>query len=153
MAKKTNQGVNGDEGVLDLGTPVGPAQIITVPVDGTTGYGDDELAALEQLEEMALEPEQIEGDSLAGDAAVSALEERTERLAEFARKRHASRVHRKVSAAVIGGGIAGAIPALLEAVDALELPSSVQPFVVLAAAILGLFAAAYATPERETPEF
>ena len=61
-------------------------------------------------------------------------------------------MHRKVTAAVAGGGVVGAIPAVLAAVDALELPADLQPFVVLAAALLGLFTAAYSTPEREAPE-
>ena len=80
------------------------------------------------------------------------LEERTERLAELVQTRHEQRVHRKVSAAVIGGGLAGAIPAVLAAVETLEVSPSVEPFVILAASLLGLFAAAYATPERQAPQ-
>jgi hypothetical protein len=152
MANNRKTTTPDDEGLPDLSVPVGPAEVVTLPLDHANGYGDAELTAMEQLEELSLEPEEIDGGASANDAEVAALREKTERLAEVVRDRHAARVHRKVSAAVVGGGIAGAIPALLEAVDGLQLPASVQPFAVLAAAILGLFAAAYATPEREAPE-
>jgi hypothetical protein len=115
------------------------------------GYGDPELDALERLEDLSFDDEDDAGAAV-DDTAMAALTERTERLAELVQTRHSQRVHRKVSAAVVGGGLAGAIPAVLAAVEALELSPEVQPFVVLAASLLGLFAAAYATPEREAPQ-
>jgi len=153
MAEHDKSNGAGDEGLPDFSVPVGQADVVTLTLDRPNGYGDAELDGLERLEELGLEPEPAgETAPAAGDAALSALEEKTERLSEVVRKQQAARVHRKVSAAVVGGGIAGAIPAILAAVDALELPTSVQPFAVLAAALLGLFTAAYKTPERDAPE-
>jgi hypothetical protein len=152
MADHDKSNGAGDEGVPDFSMPVGQASVVTLTLDHPNGYGDAELDGLERLEELGLEPEPAGETAPAADAALAALEEKTERLTEVVRKQQAARVHRKVSAAVVGGGIAGAIPAILEAVDALELPASVQPFTVLAAALLGLFTAAYRTPEREAPE-
>ena len=125
------------------------ADVITVD-----GFGDPELDALERLEDLSFDDEDDAGESApANDPAVAVLEERTERLAELVQTRHAQRVHRKVSAAVIGGGLAGAIPAVLAAVETIELPprwsrSSSIP----RGPLLGLFAAAYATPERQAPQ-
>ena len=124
------------------------ADVVTV----SNGFGDPELDALERLEDLSFDDEDAGEAAHANDTAVAVLEERTERLAELVQTRHAQRVHRKVSAAVIGGGIAGAIPAVLAAVETLEVSPSLQPFVVLAASLLGLFAAAYATPERQAPQ-
>jgi hypothetical protein len=139
---------NDDEGVPDMSLPVGA---VTMALDQSNGYGDPELDALERLEDLSFDDENDAG-ATADDTAVAALEERTERLAELVQTRHAQRVHRKVSAAVIGGGVAGAIPAVLAAVEGLELSPSVQPFVVLATSLIGLFVAAYYTPEREAPQ-
>ena len=141
-----------DEGVPDFSLPVGSANVVTVPLDQSNGFGDPELEALERLEDLSFDDEDAGEAATSNDAAMAAIEERTERLAELVQTRHAQRVHRKVSAAVIGGGLAGAIPAVLAAVEAVELSPSAEPFVVLAAALLGLFAAAYATPEREAPQ-
>jgi hypothetical protein len=124
----------------------------TVTLPESNGYGDPELDALERLEDLSFADEGAGEAATANDAAMAALEERTERLAELVQTRHAQRVHRKVSAAVVGGGLAGAVPAVLAAVEALEFSASVEPFVILAASLLGLFAAAYATPERESPQ-
>ena len=152
MAKKDNSRRLGDEGLPDFSIPVEQADVVTLPPAPTNGYGDADLDGLERLEELSLPPEPAADEGTPGtDAALAVLEERTERLSEVVRRQHAARVHRKVTAAVAGGGIVGAIPAILEAVDGLNLPGSVQPFVVLAAALVGLFTAAYATPEREAP--
>ena len=152
MANENESTAPHDEGVPDLTTPVGQAAVVTLPLDRGNGYGDAELDALERFEEMGIEAEPAMESAPAADAALSELEARTERLTEIVRAQQASRVHRKVTAAVAGGGVVGAIPAVLAAVDALELPADLQPFVVLAAALLGLFTAAYSTPEREAPE-
>jgi hypothetical protein len=126
---------------------------MTLAEDHSNGYGDPELDALERLEDLSFEDEDDAGEAVkANETAMAALEERTERLAEVVQTRHAQRVHRKVTAAVVGGGVAGAIPAVVAALEGLDLSPSVQPFVVLAASLLGLFAAAYYTPERQAPE-
>src|SRR5215210_8742449 len=93
--------VNGDEGLPDFSLPVGQANVVALTLDHPNGYGDAELDGLERLEELGLEPEAAGDDAPANDAALAALEEKTERLTEVVRSQQAARVHRKVSAAVV----------------------------------------------------
>ena len=77
------------------------------------------------------------------------LQARTDQLAQVYQQREAARVHRKVSASVAGAAVAGGVPAILSAVDALNLSPQLQPFVLAVAAVLGTLVAGYVTPERK----
>src|SRR5215207_309615 len=103
------------------------------PVDVTmNGYDDEDLDAAESYD--------YEDDGSEGaDDDVAVLHARTEALEDLHRQQDASRVRRKVSTATLGGGVAGAVPAILEATDAMSLSTNAQSLVIVIAAIIGAF--------------
>ena len=83
------------------------------------------------------------------DDGMLQLQARTEQLAHAYEQREAGRVHRKVTASATGAALAGGVPAILAAVNGLNLPPELQPLVLAAAAVIGTFVAGYVTPERK----
>jgi len=111
-----------------------------------TGWDDDDdLAGYEDADDAIEYDESAPG----ADDDMVQLQARTEQLAQAYEQREAGRVHRKVTASAAGAALAGGVPAILAAVDALNLPAELQPFVLAVAAVLGTFVAGYATPERK----
>ena len=103
---------------------------------------DDDLLAFEG------EDEQVDYDDAVDDGMLQ-LQARTEQLAHAYEQREAGRVHRKVTASATGAALAGGVPAILAAVNGLNLPPELQPLVLAAAAVIGTFVAGYVTPERK----
>jgi hypothetical protein len=108
------------------------------------GYEDDDLDAAEALDEVA-------DDDGGADDEFAELHAKTETLEDLYRQQEAARVRRKVTTAPIGGGVASAIPAVLSASAALNLPDDVQSIITVVAAILGAFVGGYFVPERPQP--
>jgi hypothetical protein len=110
----------------------------------TDGYADDDLDAAEALDEVT------DDDGVADDE-LAELQAKTETLEDLHRQQDAARVRRKVTSATVGGGIASAIPAILSASAALNIPDDVQSIITVVAAILGAFVGGYFVPERPQP--
>lgn len=112
----------------------------------TYAADDDDLDAFEADDEGADyrvdEVDEVDDDMLQ-------LQARTEQLAQAYEQREAGRVHRKVTASATGAAVAGGVPAILAAVNALNLPAELQPLVLAAAAVIGTLVAGYVTPERK----
>jgi hypothetical protein len=116
-----------DDGAVDeLTDDLEPDAVdVTPPLAAFEPAGQDELAArLTRLE-----------------AAAQAL-----MAAQVARD--GRRVHRKVSAASLGAFVAAAVPVLLDLVGALNLSPELTSTISAGAALIGAFAAGWATPER-----
>lgn len=127
-----------DEVLPDFMPPTnGHVTAVAVP-----GWDDDD-----DIADFEGDDEAIAYDDGVDDAMVQ-LQARTEQLAQAYEQREAGRVHRKVSASAIGAAVAGGVPAILSAVDALNLPAELQPLVLAVAAVLGTLVGGYATPER-----
>src|SRR4051794_15116531 len=90
----------------------------------------------------------IQDDGMQVDGDVLQLQASNERLTEAMRRQEAARLQPKVTAGALGAAIAGGIPAILSAVDALNLPPELQPFVLAAAAVLGSLFGGYIKPAR-----
>jgi hypothetical protein len=114
-------------------------------VVGRYGEDDPDVAAAELAEELDAG---MPAPAAAVDDQMIAIAARTEAVAEALRAHEAGRVHRKVSAAVAGGTLVGGIPALLESIQALNLPPQVEPFVLVAATLIGAFSLGWLTPAR-----
>lgn len=89
-----------------------------------------------------------EDDGMQVDDDMLQLQASNERLTEAMRQQEAARLQPKVTAGALGAAIAGGIPAILSAVDALNLPPELQPFVLAAAAVLGSLFGGYIKPAR-----
>ena len=107
---------------------------------------DDDLLAFEGEDDAA---DYDAGDVEEVDDDMLQLQARTEQLAQAYGQREAGRVHRKVTASATGAALAGGVPAILSAADALNLPAQLQPLVLAVAAVLGTLVAGYVTPERQ----
>jgi uncharacterized membrane protein YfcA len=70
-------------------------------------------------------------------------------VAEVAREDR--RVQRKVGTATTGAGAVGLLPILLQLAGAIDLPPALAATASTLAAIVGAFAAGWATPERKPP--
>jgi hypothetical protein len=108
----------------------------------TDDFGADDVG--EQPRLAAFEPPA--DDALA--ERLARLEQATQALVAAQTDRDGRRVHRKVSAASIGAFVAAAIPVLLDLVGALNLSPEVTSTISAGAALVGAFAAGWATPER-----
>ena len=120
------------------------------------GYDDDDLDAAEAFDELGDDGAAAGAAGGApasddGDDEIEELRAKTETLEDLHRQQEAARVRRKVTTATVGGGIASAIPAILSASAALNLPDDIQSFITVVAAILGAFVGGYFVPERPQP--
>jgi hypothetical protein len=85
------------------------------------------------------------------DERLARVEAAARALAQAEREREGGKVRRKVKASTTGAGAIGAIPILLQLTGALHLRPEIAAAVSTVAAILGSFAAGWATPERQPP--
>jgi hypothetical protein len=115
----------------------------------TYAADDDDLDAFEGDDEGADYRVDVVDEVDEVDDDLLQLQARTEQLAQAYEQREASRVHRKVAASATGAAVAGGVPAILAAVNALNLPADLQPLVLAAAAVIGTLVAGYVTPERK----
>ena len=102
---------------------------------------DDDVA-------IDFDDDEIEDDGVQVDDEMLQLQARTEQLAAAVQQREAARIQPKVTAGALGAAIAGGIPAILSAVDALNLPPELQPLVLAVAAVLGSLCGGYVKPAR-----
>ena len=151
---------DGDAGLASVGLgDTGPAEDGL----GDIGLGSDGLGAI-GLGSDGLGDAGFAGGALgaAGSVAVVGVEEplaaRVARLEAAARElaaaevtREQRRVQRKVGAATTGAGAVGFLPILLQLAGAIDLPPALAATASTVAAIVGAFAAGWATPEREPP--
>jgi hypothetical protein len=112
---------------------------------------DDLTDTLDPSEPVGFPPplaafEPAGGDDLA--ARLSRLELAAQALVAAQVDKDGRRVHRKVSAASLGAFLAAAIPVLLDLLGALNLSPELTSTVSAGAALIGAFAAGWATPER-----
>jgi hypothetical protein len=110
----------------------------------------DELVGADEIgEDLAprLGPVPAAGDDLA--VRLARLEQAAQALVAAQVDRDGRRVRRKVSAASIGAFAAAAIPVLLDLVGALNLSPELTSTISAGAALVGAFAAGWATPERQ----
>jgi len=127
---------NGHTLVLDAGLP--------------RGYDDDDLTTAELADEAGW---QDAGEVPAGiENELAAMGARVEALAQAAAMREGRRIRRKVLASAAGAALASAAPAILQAVDALNLPPALQPFSIALTGVIGAFIAGYVAPERDVPD-
>jgi hypothetical protein len=117
--------------------------------DVSESVQDDDAALLEDLSAMAAAVAPVAADE--PDARLARVEGAARALAEAERERDAGKVRRKVKASTTGAGAIGAIPILLQLTGALHLRPEIAAAVSTVAAILGSFAAGWATPERQPP--
>jgi hypothetical protein len=104
--------------------------------------GADDVGEQPRLAAFEPPPDDALADRLAR------LEQATQALVTAQADRDGRRVHRKVSAASIGAFVAAAIPVLLDLVGALNLSPEMTSTISAGAALVGAFAAGWATPER-----
>ena len=118
--------------------------------DESLSAEDDSTALLDDLSAMAAA---AAAPVAAGepDARLARVEAAARALAQAERERDAGKVRRKVKASTTGAGAVGAIPILLQLTGALHLRPEIAAAVSTVAAILGSFAAGWATPERQPP--
>src|SRR3954447_12759834 len=111
---------------------------------------EDDLDVGHGVDEAALTAAMLAGQAAAGPAEdrLARLEAAARALAEAEVTRENGRVRRKVKAATTGAGLVGFVPVLLQLVGAFDLPPQLSSTVAAGAAILGAFAAGWATPER-----
>jgi hypothetical protein len=116
-----------------------------------TRYSEDDpdVAAAELAEELdGGMPAPADDHMIVVAAKTEAAAARAEEVAAALRAHEAARVHRKVSAGVAGGTVIGGIPALLASIQALELPPRIEPFVLVAATLIGAFSLGWFAPQR-----
>jgi hypothetical protein len=125
-----------DAAIDELMDDIGPDEVGEEPLDF-----EPRLAAFEPPAPAAA------GDDVS--ERLVRLEQAAQALVAAQVDRDGRRVHRKVSAASIGAFAAAAIPVLLDLVGALNLSPEVTSTITAGAALIGAFAAGWATPERQ----
>jgi hypothetical protein len=151
---------NGEDGVFTESVPAATAE----PGEEYEPFdeGEDPLAADDLFAELDpgdgdLLPEPPPGvvatvgldDDL--EARIAQLEAAARELAAAEITREGRRMRRKVGAATTGAGAIGFLPILLQLAGAIDLPPALAATASTVAAIVGAFAAGWATPEREPP--
>lgn len=116
----------------------------------TISYDENGHGALPSDLDVDLAGFECDDDAIV-DAAPTVDAARLQALEDYARRREASRVNRKVAAGTTTSAVAGLIPAILVAVEGLNLPPEIEPFVLALAAALGAFAGGYFVRERPAP--
>src|SRR4051794_9528937 len=129
--------------LLDDGAPAGAAEADDDDLE-------DDLDVGHGVDQAGLTAAMLAGQAAAGPAEdrLARLEAAARALAEAEVTRENGRVRRKVKAATTGAGLVGFVPVLLQLVGAFDLPPELSSTVAAGAAILGAFAAGWATPER-----
>jgi hypothetical protein len=109
----------------------------------------DEVPAGEVIDEPAIPAVAVVAAApTAEEQRLAQLEQVAQALTAAAVKRDNGRVRRKVSASATGAALVGAIPVLLQLVDALNLSPELAATVSAAAATIASFLSGYVTPER-----
>jgi hypothetical protein len=116
---------------------------------GPDEVGEEALDFEPNLAALEVEPAQpaARGDDVSD--RLQRLEQAAQALVAAQVDRDGRRVRRKVSAATLGAFVTALIPMLLDVVGALNLDPELTSTITAGAALVGAFAAGWATPERE----
>jgi hypothetical protein len=150
--------LNGEDGVFTesvLAAIAEPEEELELFPEGEDPLAGEERFAGLDLDEPGAPPAGAFATVGAADddleARIARLEAAARDLATAELTREGRRVRRKVGAATTGAGAIGFLPILLQLAGAIDLPPALAATASTLAAIVGAFAAGWATPERQPP--